>query len=382
MRSNVLIAIGLLIGLAHCVSAIPSQTSKAAESDRGERVVHHYIFFGRDRGKLHGDADSFLETPALEGAQVAYSWRELEPQKDAYDFSDIREDLTFLRSKGKKLFVQFQDVCFSPTQTIVPNYLLRERQYHGGAEREYSDEGDDKAHPVVEGWTTRRWDPAVQGRLRKLFNALGKEFDGRIEGINTAESAIDVADQGPLRPKGFSCAIYRDAIIANMKALKEAFPRSVTIEYANFMPGEWRPTADKGYLRAVYQAAKKLRVGVGGPDLLPFRPGQLGGSYPLIRDASGTVPTGIAVQDGDYDDKGPKTGKRRTIPELIKFATEYLRVDYIFWCTQEPYYSQELIPSFRRQSQSANRGGVQLSVEERQQPPGAPPIVGVTFAEL
>ena len=34
----------------------------------------------------------------------------------------------------------------------------------------------------------RRWDPAVQERLHKLFAALGKEFDGRIAGINLAET--------------------------------------------------------------------------------------------------------------------------------------------------------------------------------------------------
>jgi hypothetical protein len=110
------------------------------------------------------------------------------------------------------------------------------------------------------------------------------------------------------------------------------------------MPGEWRPTNDRGYLVAVYQAAKKLKVGVGGPDLLPYRPGQLKSSYPLVRDAAGIVPTGIAVQDGNYEDLNPETGKRATIAELIKFATEYLKVDYIFWCTQEPYYSAEVIP--------------------------------------
>ena len=69
-------------------------------------------------------------------------------------------------------------------------------------------------------------------------------------------------------------------IITNMKALKRAFPKSVAMQYANFMPGEWRPTQDKGYLRVVYRAAKELRVGVGGPDLLPYRPGQLKSSYP------------------------------------------------------------------------------------------------------
>lgn len=53
-----------------------------------------------------------------------------------------------------------------------------------------------------------------------------------------------------------------------MQSLKEAFPKSVVLVYDNFMPGEWLPREDQGYMRAVYQAAKKLKV-VGGHDLLP-----------------------------------------------------------------------------------------------------------------
>src|SRR6185295_5161430 len=159
---------------------------------------------------------------------------------------------------------------------------------------------------------------------------------------------VGFGESGRLFPKGFSFEIYRDAIITNLKVLKRAFPKSVAIQYANFMPGEWRPTEDKGYLRAVYQAAKESKVGVGGPDLRPYREGQLKSSYPLIRDAAGIVPIGIAVQDGNYEDVDPKTGKRITIAELIQFATEYLKVDYIFWCTQEPYYSEHLIPFLGR----------------------------------
>jgi hypothetical protein len=315
------------------------------------RRVHHYVFFGQDREKIAKDA-SFLETKALEGAQVVYSWRQLEPEKDVYDFSLIREDLAFLTSKGKKLFVQLQDVTFSEARKNVPRYLLQDSKYNGGADKQYRIDDDDEEHAVVQGWMARRWDPAVQERFHRLLFALGKEFDGRIEGINFAETSGGFGFTGRLFPKGFSFEIYRDAIITNMKALKRAFPKSVVMQYANFMPGEWRPVNDKGYLRAVYWAAKDLKVGVGGPDLLPHRPGQLKSSYPLIREAAGIVPTGIAVQDGNYEDKDPKTGERVTIPELLKFATEYLKVDYIFWCTQEPYYSEQVIPFLKRLKQN------------------------------
>ncbi len=152
------------------------------------------------------------------------------------------------------------------------------------------------------------------------------------------ESAFDMASHQRLWPEGFTPETYCEGIIANMTALKRAFSKSVTLQYANFMPG------DKKYLEEAYQEAKKLRVGVGGPDLLPYKYFQMENSYPLIRRYAGSFPTGIAVQDGNYEHKNPKTGKQVTIAELLRFATEYLKVDYVFWCTQEPYYSREVIP--------------------------------------
>jgi len=320
----------------------------AAPSASG-KTVHHYVFFGQDRDKL-AKAESFLINQRLEGAQVAYTWRQLEPRKDEYDFSRIREDLALLTARGKKLFIQLQDVSFYEDRINVPDYLLNDPVYNGGADKQWETKDDDvnEERPIVGGWMARRWDPAVQQRFHKLLLALGKEFDGRIEGINFAETSIGVGSTGRLFPKGFSFSRYRDALIENMAALKKAFPKSVTMQYGNFMPGEWRPTSDKGYLGSVYKAAAELKVGVGGPDLLPFRPGHLKGPYPLIREVASKVPVGIAVQDGNYGDKNPKTGQTASIAELLKFATEYLDVDYVFWSTEEPYYSRDVIPFFTR----------------------------------
>ena len=70
-------------------------------------------------------------------------------------------------------------------------------------------------------------------------------------------------------------------------------------------------------------------------------------SYPLIRECAGNVPTGIAVQEGNYGHQNPKTGREVAISELVGFAREQLKVDYIFWCTEEPFYSRKLIPFLR-----------------------------------
>ncbi len=74
------------------------------------KEVHHYVFFNIGRQKI--SEPSFIDTKSFEGAQLKYRWRELEPEKDSYDFSAIRKDFTFLTSKGKKLFIQLQDVSF------------------------------------------------------------------------------------------------------------------------------------------------------------------------------------------------------------------------------------------------------------------------------
>lgn len=309
--------------------------------------LHHFVFFGMDREKI-ATTKSFLETNRFEGAQVAYFWRQLEPAKDQYDFSLIQEDLELLDRHGKKLWVQLQDVSFSERRNPVPKYLMQDPKYHGGSNHQYEFKNDDEQQPVVAGWASRRWDPAVQERFHKLLFALAKEFDGRIAGINFAESSVGFGWTGRLYPEGYTPEKYRDALVVNMKALKRAFSKSIALQYANFMPGEWRPTEDKGYLRAVYQAAKESNVGVGGPDLLPYKPGQMGSSYSLIKEVGGKVPVGIAVQDGNYAHVNPNTGKRVTIKELIDFANDYLKADYIFWCTEEPYYSNDLVPFMRQ----------------------------------
>jgi hypothetical protein len=312
-----------------------------------DAAPRHFVFYGMDREALHRDS-LFLRSTGIEGAQVAYSWRQLESRKNEYDFALIREDLALLRAHGKKLWIQLQDVSFSNRRVPVPDYLVNEPEYNGGVAQQYRIDGDNESTAVGQGWATRRWDPAVQERLHRLLVELGREFDGRVEGINFAETSVTFGNSGRLFPSGFSYAAYRDAVIANMRALKRAFPKSVALIYGNFMPGEWRPTEDRDYLAAVYRAARELGVGVGGPDLMPHRRGQLLGSYPLIRESSALVPTGLAVQDGNLAEIDPGTGKRVTAAELLEFATTDLRLHYVFWGIEEPYYSTEVMPLISR----------------------------------
>jgi hypothetical protein len=341
-RTMTVLAVTLALSVAQSLATVLA-SKPAGPVTENAKVIHHYVYFGMDREAVP-NAKSFFETPAFEGAQIAYSWNQLEQGKDNYDFSMIRADLALLTSHRKKLWIQIQDVSFSAKRIFVPRYLLTDPQYNGGADKQWRIPDDDESRAVHEGWMARRWDPAVQQRLYKLFDELGKEFDGRVEGINLDETSAVFGSSGKLFPRSYTPQIYRDAIIANMRALKRAFPKSIVMQYANFMPG------GRSDLQAVYQAARKSKIAVGGPDLLPFRPFQHANSYPLIRESEGKITTGLAVQDGNYGDVDPKTGKRATIAELLKFAADDLKLDYLFWCTEEPYYSSELVPFMRSQT--------------------------------
>jgi hypothetical protein len=120
------------------------------------------------------------------------------------------------------------------------------------------------------------------------------------------------------------CDVGRDVCLRAYRrvscCLKRAFPKSVAMQYANFMPGEWLPVRDRGYLRMVYERAMGLKVGVGGPDLLPHKPGQMSHCYPLIKQWARRVPTGIAVQDGNYEHQNPKTAQPVTKVEMSRRA--------------------------------------------------------------
>jgi hypothetical protein len=301
----------------------------------------HFIFFGLERDRI---ADSpFLSNENIAGAQLKYTWRELEPARDRYELRRLLGDLAFLERHGKRLFVQLQDVSFSD-DIPVPDYLITDPAFGGGVARKYEGEGQSTR---FDGWVARRWDPAVRARFGKLLEVLGKELDGRIEGLNLPETAIGFGETGQHHPAGFTYERYVDGMKQIMTAAREAFPRSCVILYANFMPGEWLPGADRGYLRAVYAHAESIWLGVGGPDLRPHRRGQLNHSYPLIASRDAKIRAGVAVQDGNLDDTNPATGEPVTAAEYYAFARDRLRLDYIFWGTQEPHYSQQVLPFIR-----------------------------------
>ena len=164
----------------------------------------NYVFFDRERGRIA--ESSFLETATIEGAQLKYTWRELEPSRDKYDVGLVLKDLAYLEQHGKRLFVQVQDVSFVETGSAinVPEYLTTGGSFHGGVARTYDPQGDDDMRANPNGWVARRWDPAVRARFAALLNALGRALDGRIEGISLPETSLDFGSSTRTHPHGFT----------------------------------------------------------------------------------------------------------------------------------------------------------------------------------
>ncbi len=94
----------------------------------------------------------------------------------------------------------------------------------------------------------------------------------------------------------------------------------------------------------MYKHAGEIGAAVGGPDLLPHRRGQQNHCLALISARKPGVIAGLAIQAGNLAQKNPETGERVTASELYGFAVEPLRLDYIFWGIQEPYYTDEILP--------------------------------------
>jgi len=305
------------------------------------REPRHYVFFGLDRERITEPA--FVETPALVGAQLKYRWSDLEPRRGEYDFSAITHDLAVLTRQGKRLFVQLQDVSWVEAHPNVPAYLRENPEFHGGVERGVSRPAGDHGRTRFSTWVPRRWDPAVSARLIALVKAVAAEFDGKIEGLNFDETSIDDGVM-EIPWEGYTPARYFEATCNLMRATRAAFKTSHVLIFANFMPGESLPDDDKGYLKGIYQLADAIGLGVGGPDLLPTRRYQLKHSLPLIAARARGTLAGLAVQDGNLADVDPRTGERVTVEGLAAYARDPLHLDYLFWGTEEPYWSNAVVP--------------------------------------
>jgi hypothetical protein len=312
-----------LVGACAALLALPAFAQPAA-------TLRHFVYLGQD--ELDANLPT-LDRPDIGGAEILYVWSNLEPSKGEYDFSMIEHDLALVEGRGKELFVEVLDRFFTPEGRHLPRYMLEDPQYGGGLARQF-DNSQPSHVPVPQGWVARQWDPEVRARFQALLAALAERFDGRIAGLILAETAATVDRDAP--PEGWDCDRYFEAETQNALFARRAFRRSEVVQYVNFWPCGWANA--RPYMSRFFEIAAANRISVGGPDIVPYRPGQLANSYPFIRAYRDKVPlVAMAIQEPTLEYLNPQTGSRFTREEFERFAIDYLGVDIIFWSKEAPW---------------------------------------------
>lgn len=297
-------------------------------------VPKNYIYTSSD--KLN-DASEILKRNDIDGAQIVYSWRTLEPQLGRYDFSQIEKDLAQINVFGKKLFIQIQDRSLIGQPYHVPDYLMTDVRYNGGIliQSGKQEQGD----YIGSGWVAQQWNPAVRGRYQALLAALATRFDGKVYGVNLPETAIDIDMANSL--KGFTCDTYFAAEIKNAAFARKVFKKSYVVQYINLWPCEW--DNDRNYMGRFFEFARARNIGLGGPDLIPHHQVQMSNTYPFFNQyKNDLLVVTMAVQEPSLIYKNPDNGKPFTRQEFVTFAQEYLGTDIIFWSTASPWLAEKV----------------------------------------
>jgi len=290
--------------------------------NNSSNALENFLFIGGDNIEKHKNKIN----DKTDGVQIIYFWKDLEIEKDIYDFSKIEEDLKFLYSINKKLWIQIQDRSFSLNNKVVPKYILT-KEYDNGIALQEDNPGEskNKGH----GWIAKQWNKNTRLRYQKLLYELAKKFDGKIYGINLPETAIDI-DIKKEKRKEFSCNKYFNAEMENINFIKSVFKESYVVQYINFWPCEW--DNDHKYMSRFFENAIKNKIGLGGPDIVPYKKGQMKNSYPFFNKYKERLSiVAMAIQEPTRTYTNPKTGKKFTDEEFKNFAIDYLGVNIIFW---------------------------------------------------
>ncbi|KAF1737239.1 hypothetical protein CRV24_002855 [Beauveria bassiana] len=265
-----------------------------------------------------------LDRPDIEGVQALYSWKSLEPQQDEYDFSRINHDLELVQAKGKRLWVQLQDRTFSIDSNPVPKYLHAPIYNNGSVPQ--CDGSHCDTHFQIVGWVAAQWNEHVRRRFQALLKAMSAELDGRIYGMNLAETSIIPEEN----KNNFTHLGYFDGELDNAAYAASVFHESYVVQYVNFWPCE--PEKTHNYFVKSFDFFAKHGVGIGGPDLIPYKAGQEDNSYPFLHEYRNKVPISvIAVQEPDLREINPYTHKKFTRQEFTDYAVERLGSQIIFW---------------------------------------------------
>ena len=259
--------------------------------------------------------------PNVRGVQTRYAWRDLEPTKDGYDFTEIDKELAMAQAVGKRLFIMISTKAFKAGSRALPDYM-HTAEYGGGVYRIVIDPKDTLGTEATTGENMAMYEPAVRDRLIALTAALGRRYNGHnaFEGISFNETALGQAVV-PLN------SAQKTAFFENLAqvdtATRRAFPNTVVMQFFNF------PRVNMPLL---VTNALSNSVSLGGPDTFLNDSELELSAYPHYDAAAGKVALGPSVQAENYFttyQDGPYAPP--AVTDLYAFAKNRLSANYIFW---------------------------------------------------
>ncbi|KKU80097.1 MAG: hypothetical protein UY07_C0052G0001, partial [Parcubacteria group bacterium GW2011_GWA1_47_8] len=323
-------ALFLFLGISQTASAYgtyPTSVKNPANFHPG-----YYMLVGYNAGKY--DFDMIKDNPDFLGVKKVYIWKNLETAENIYNFSQIEQDLAYLQSIGKRLWLEVQYTeWYGGASARVPSYMWTDSKY-GGQAPYYGAYQNPAGGP----WYAVIWNANVQGRFAALYSALGKRFNGEpyIEGITLGETSMPT---GP----SYSATGVENAFKVNALAAKRAFPDKTIIQQINYAAFD---------LQAFAQWLAGNGIGIGSPDtLLMPEKGQISKVYPLYLPQHDLVPTAPDVQWGNYEHYNSLIGRPNTSAELLDGGVKATNPWYYFWVNREPYFTRDAVPAIRAYGQ-------------------------------
>lgn len=295
-----------------------------------------YLSVGQSNDSPSAAFGVLTTLPEFVGGKRIYRWRDLEPTEGNYNFSQIEQDLTYLKSIGKRLWIQVFYTQFNGAQPpLTPSYMWKDSVY--GCGPDYY--GTYARSAAAGGWIPCLWNSNVNNKLQSLYSALGNRFNGEeyFEGISLDETAIDT--NAAKTNAGYNATAVNAAFKANSLAARKAFPDKIVMQHINYAP--YNLVEFSSWLA-------QNEIGIGSPDVILHNNTLTGTIYPQYSIYHNTVPTGPDVQWSNYEQYNAETGRNYTAEEILTGMVSISNPWYMFWIKRSPYFNDDVIPTIRK----------------------------------
>ncbi|SFE40638.1 glycoside hydrolase [Nitrosomonas sp. Nm166] len=356
-RINIISPKKMRIALAIIISVLLAMLGKHAIGAVTQNPIKwhpgHYVTLvnpGKDSSRYMAKVYSELETySALRGITIRYRWSELESQKDVYNFTSIDKHLAELAERDKRLIILLETKSFKPDEILAPDYL-KDAIYEGGVFPFTGSGGT-----VPKGYNIKLWNKAVHDRLAALIRALGKRYNSHphFEGFGLQETTMGQ----PIKPlTSTQVNDYYKNLLSINQWMRNSFPNTMTYQFTNY---------PRGILESFINGLNEIGTALGCPDIFLEDPGLLfkgtkhsrRGIYSYYPELSGIMPLTIQVEKSNYENtRHDRKGYQPTVQELLTFARDTLKVNYIFW-TRSPGYFDDVLQMLNQKSQTSILSG-------------------------